>query len=430
MTSHNRWRRALAIALIGLVATACVAVSTDASARDYRSPLGNFTVTVPSGLGMRTNQQHDREGGRVSFHDDFGSLSAISYWRPPADHAELISDPARRDLAYSNYLHAVVMPDMFRPASASARVLHEEFLGEPGVGREYFAVVDLPEGAALMDARTGRRLDSVRALLIFETGGFMYVLESEIGGGVFALGQARPNAVSSDAPLDDAALQNARDILHRFRETIAFRVAAPSASARSPSRESLAAALRQRESRDRLWGSGREVRFSPDQVARAFALTFDEFASEWPSRAQNSNGILENGRVRHVRLPVSFPLESGPCRLVHFAPLAQGEGGFALFLCRLTQPLTFVMVSYEATTNFDLESLARSLIAGDQDAWGVSAPACASVAPAPGFRTAGTLRKQIPARSLSRFRSSLYNRGQSGRLLFQGADAVRRRSMS
>lgn len=215
-------RSALAIALLSILATVAPATFTSASARDYRSPLRNFTVPVPSGVGMRTNQQHDREGGRVSFHDDFGSLSAVTYLRLPENANELFSDPARRDLGYSDFLEVVAMPDMFRPASPNARVLHTEFLGEPGVGREYFAVVDLPQGSPLLNMTNNRHLDSTRALLIFETGGFIYMLEREIGGGVFALRQ-RPPGVSSETPLDDAALQDARDTLHRFRETIAFR---------------------------------------------------------------------------------------------------------------------------------------------------------------------------------------------------------------
>jgi hypothetical protein len=215
-------RAALTIALLSLVATVAATTFTSASARDYRSPLRNFTVPVPSSIGMRTNQQHDREGGRVSFHDDFGSLSAITYLRLPENANQLFSDPARRDLGYSDYLDIVAMPDMFRPASPDARVLHTEFLGEPGAGREYFAVVDLPQGSPLFNMTENRHLDSTRALLIFETGGFLYMLEREIGGGVFALAP-RPPDVSSGTPLDEATLQDARDSLHRFRETIAFR---------------------------------------------------------------------------------------------------------------------------------------------------------------------------------------------------------------
>jgi hypothetical protein len=224
MNFGKLFHRALSVALLSAAVTACAA-GAPARAEIFRSPLGDFSLPVPSGLGMKTDEGHSEEGGRVSFHDDFGGLSAVTYWRLPPDRIQVLADPAGRDAAYTRTLHQHVMRTLFTPVSPQASVLHEEFLGEPGPDREYFAVVDLPGGSPLMNVTEGRRMDSVRSLLIFETNGFLYMLEQEIGeqpDGAYAFAGPRPSSVASGTRPDAAALESARDGLHAFRNTISF----------------------------------------------------------------------------------------------------------------------------------------------------------------------------------------------------------------
>jgi hypothetical protein len=252
----------------------------------------------------------------VSFHDDFGSLSAVTYWRLPADRVAALADPAQRDDAYARTLHGQVMRTMFTPVSPRARVLHEEFLGQPGPDREYFAVGDLPEGAPLTNMTEGRRMDAVRALLIFETNGFLYMLEQEIGAGVVGLGQTRPSGAERGTPPDAAALESARDGLHAFRSTISFgsrgRRGAVAQTAGEPTLTDS-----QRAARLRAWGNGPEVRFAPSRTAQVFQQTSEQFAAAWPTLGAG-DGVLDGARVRHPRVATSLPLESDPCRLIWF----------------------------------------------------------------------------------------------------------------
>lgn len=205
--------RALAFVLFAFVVSSCATGSPNIKDGRYTSPLGNFSLPVPSGLGMKVDEAGDNLGGYVSFHDDFGSLSAITYLRLPPDFAEVFGDPARRDHAYSSYLHEHILPGMFEPAFPNTKVLHEEFLGRDE-DREFFAVVDLPEGSAMVDVRTGKRFDSTRALLIFEVAGSMYALHDELRGLFSSF---------AEFSLDEESLESARGSLHRFKETIEFR---------------------------------------------------------------------------------------------------------------------------------------------------------------------------------------------------------------
>jgi hypothetical protein len=227
MAQDRSLRGVRIVALLGFLVAACATGSADVSEGVYTEPHGLYSLPVPSGIGMRVQEDQDDQGSRVSFNDDFGGLSAITCWRLPSDYAEVLGDPQQRDDQYAGFFNNEILPGMFQPASPEARVLHAEFVGKPGAGREYFAVVDLPGASPIVVVQGGkesepRRLDSVRAVLVFETGGFLYMLEREVGEGFVALGQPRPFPVSAATPLDDPSLAHAREGLHTLRRSIRF----------------------------------------------------------------------------------------------------------------------------------------------------------------------------------------------------------------
>lgn len=145
----------------------------------YYSPLNNFDIPIPNWTGLRIQDEYDETGGSVSFHGDWGGLASVFYLRLPPHVRTNLNDPNNRDAAYRSTLHDYAMPRIFRKASPRSSILYEEFLGE-GVDRAYFAVVGLPEGSTLVDAKTNRRLDATRALLIFGYGDFLYIVMTQI----------------------------------------------------------------------------------------------------------------------------------------------------------------------------------------------------------------------------------------------------------
>lgn len=204
----------LSFVWLATAVSGCAMGSANISNGKYTSPLGNFSLPIPkSMLGTKLDESNDNLGGYVSFHGYGGGLDAINYQHIPTDFAETFDDPVRRDHAYSSYLHDVLLRDWVRQISANAKILHEEFLDQND-GRELFAVVDVPEGSPLVDGFSGKRYDSTRALLIFETAGFMYALHYEI---------RRTLQQGDTFSLDNNTLERGRDSLHRFKETIEFR---------------------------------------------------------------------------------------------------------------------------------------------------------------------------------------------------------------
>jgi hypothetical protein len=205
--------RALSYVLLAFIMSGCGMGGGNIWEGKYSSPLDNFSLTVPSGIGMKVTDRGDDNGGMVSFHDDFGNLKAVTYMRLPASVTKGLNDPAQRDASYRGYLHSGILPKMFKRVSPNSKVLHEEFLNDDK-DREYLAVVDIPGGSPLVEMNSGKRLDSTRALLIFETAGFMYALQDEIRG---AFQQ------NDKFSLDEKRLEAARDSLHHFKKTIEFR---------------------------------------------------------------------------------------------------------------------------------------------------------------------------------------------------------------
>lgn len=199
--------------LLSLIAAGCATTKGTVSGGMYQSPLNNFSVTLPNWGGLRIQDQNDNEGGRVSFHDDFGNLLAITYLRLPANSESTFKDNDKRDAAYSSFLKTYAVPSLFNRASQGARIVHEEFMGE-GENRAYFAVVSLPEGSALVDLKQNKRFDSVRGVFIFDKRGFMYMIESEMNN-VFS--KVNPSS------LTPKQLESSQSTLKRVKDSMVFK---------------------------------------------------------------------------------------------------------------------------------------------------------------------------------------------------------------
>ena len=151
------------------------------SRKIYSAPHQNFEVPVPdSGFftyePARIQEASDDRGGRVVFFDTqlFKILTSITYRRLPADSDGISNDAGKRKAAVRSFFHDYALPELFEPVTGDTEVLMEDFVGT-GNDVEYFAVVRISGGSVLTDG-VGKSLDSVRALLIFPDGGYMYML--------------------------------------------------------------------------------------------------------------------------------------------------------------------------------------------------------------------------------------------------------------
>ncbi|MCL4715618.1 MAG: hypothetical protein KJZ75_11980 [Hyphomonadaceae bacterium] len=126
----------------------------------------------------------------------------------------------------------------------------------------------------------------------------------------------------------------------------------------------------QQIARDRMFGTGDEVRWRTESVPAIFA------SDSWPLRA--SGATVENRGLRHASLPVWVPLSTGPCRLFFFSPIPTGPGGGAAWLCRLDQPVPFFQFSFESRRN-EHAALVSELTLVDETGLGVQAAQCRDV---------------------------------------------------
>lgn len=192
---------AVALALLLIVTAAAAGGVSRGKVKKgiYASPLGDFTVPVPSGLGMRVSDAFNKEAGigAVSFHDDFASLDGIAcMWLTPEGQAAL-ADSTRHLVALEAWLRDFAMPTWFLPASPSSRLSHVAPGDFEGM-RALLAVVEIPGGSPAMDLKTGRRLDSRRGLAIFRRGERIYMLFKETGGLLYTI-RADSAAAASDS---------------------------------------------------------------------------------------------------------------------------------------------------------------------------------------------------------------------------------------
>ncbi|MDX8412110.1 MAG: hypothetical protein R8K46_09630 [Mariprofundaceae bacterium] len=157
------------------------------SVEEYSSPLDNFSVPIPEGVGRRVQDENDKDGGSVSFHDDFGNLKSIFYIRLSPETLKIQNDPEKQRANLKSFLNDFAMSRLFMPISPNASILYQEptHLGEDNA---YFAIVDIPGGSTMFDVKAKKGYDTKRGLFIFVRGKFIYMLSSGENPKVFDLG--------------------------------------------------------------------------------------------------------------------------------------------------------------------------------------------------------------------------------------------------
>lgn len=199
---------------ISLFLGGCAMTSGQIADGRYFSPSNNFSVPIPDGLGLRVQEESTTEGGGVAFHDDLGNLKSIFYLRLSPETLKTQNDSIKQRAILVSFLDDFAMPNLFKPVSPGANILHREHLNV-GDYNAYFAIVEIPGGSTMFDVGANKKLDTRRGLLIFVNGRFMYMLSSGENPSVLELGQP-------DKPLDKL-VEYEKESLLSFRSRIIFK---------------------------------------------------------------------------------------------------------------------------------------------------------------------------------------------------------------
>ena len=201
-------------AAILLFLSSCATTNDRITDGRYFSPLNNFSVPIPAGLGLRVQEEASTEGGGVAFHDDLGNFKSISYLRQPPEALKAQMDPIHQRAILVGFLNDFAMPNLFKPVSPDANILYREHINV-GDDNAYFAIVEIPGGSTMFDVRANKRHDTKRGLLIFFKEKFIYMLSSGENPSVLELGQP-------PKPLDKL-VEYEKESLLSFRSKITFK---------------------------------------------------------------------------------------------------------------------------------------------------------------------------------------------------------------
>lgn len=220
----------MSITSLALLAS-CSSLKGDQSGGRYTAPDGLFSLPVPA-LSMGavtedkcgTSPQTKLVTGSVSFHDDFGHVSAIQYERIPADLGQKLSDPASATGALRGYMSDVALAEI-KEFSPQAHIVYQEPVSLPDGVPAWFAVIEIPEGSPMvaMSAENpkGKRLDSTRGFLALCHGDlFLTLSEANDFKNVLALGNKEPAAQAGSESTNMSAL---RDSLTKTYASMKFK---------------------------------------------------------------------------------------------------------------------------------------------------------------------------------------------------------------
>lgn len=207
------FRRFAVEEFLAVIAWSLLLTSTS-HAQTYNSPLNNFSVPVPKGIGQRVQPQNDNDGGIVAFHDDFGVYRSIFYLRLSQRSIELQKNPEAHRANLEKFFNEYAMTWLFKPASPNVSVLHSEHtrIGEESA---YFAIINLPEGSTMFDVKAKKRHNTKRGMIVFTRDRFIYMVGSGENPSVLELGNA-------ESPLDKL-IEAERAKLMLFASTISFK---------------------------------------------------------------------------------------------------------------------------------------------------------------------------------------------------------------
>ncbi len=179
-------RSAMAILLAVALATPAAAARLHGRVKQgvYHSPAKNFTVPVPKGMRISDDFRKDVMAGAVSFHSVWGSLSSIHYANIPMEAQAMFAEPGRTEALLVAWLSNYAMPAWFLHASPQSRVIRQSPASFEGHS-VLVAAVEIPgshHAAWVRDASGAlRQSDSIRGLVIFNHGAYVYMLATEIG---------------------------------------------------------------------------------------------------------------------------------------------------------------------------------------------------------------------------------------------------------
>ena len=202
------------LAGIALLFYFCSPVQAQPPSQSYLSPLDNFSLPIPLGVGQRVQDENDNNGGKVAFHDDFGNYKSIFYLRLSPRSLELQSDPEAHRANLERFFNEYAMRWFFKQAFSNASVLHGEYT-KVGGDSAYFVLVNLPKGSTLYDTKARKRCDTKRGMLVFTKGLYIYMLGS--GESPFA-----PELNGSEPSLE-LLVEREKNRLNSFASTITFK---------------------------------------------------------------------------------------------------------------------------------------------------------------------------------------------------------------
>lgn len=202
------------LAVIALLFYFCSPVQAQPPGQSYLSPLDNFSLPIPIGVGQRVLDENDNNGGKVAFHDDFGNYKSIFYLRLSPRSLELQNDPETHRVNLERFFNEYAMRWFFKPESLNVSVLHSEHtrIGEDSA---YFVIVNLPKGSTLYDAKARKRCDTKRGMLVFTKGLYIYMLGSGESPSVPELGGLEPSL--------EMLVEREKSRLNSFASTITFK---------------------------------------------------------------------------------------------------------------------------------------------------------------------------------------------------------------
>ncbi len=167
--------------------------------RVYYPPAQNFSVPLPDLAIMQIADSYQKAGfGAVSFSSLFGPYLSIHYMLVPPELKAGLAQPESREKSLVSWLQESAMPMWFLQVSPSSKLLYQAMIEFEGA-QVLMGLIEIPEGSALTNMGTGKRLDARRAFVVFPRGSYMYILFCEATGR-FGLRQKTTDVPTEDWP--------------------------------------------------------------------------------------------------------------------------------------------------------------------------------------------------------------------------------------
>lgn len=143
----------------------------------YEDPQKKFSISIPKACDKTNVEKSLPDYSGVSFSNTFGDLIRLEVIQN--DNLSITESDDKTKNKFFDISFKLTIFDVIQAKFPKTSVVSKDFYSDDEIGTMLFVVLNIPEGATLLDLSNGKRLDSIRGYLVSFSSNQVVILSSQ-----------------------------------------------------------------------------------------------------------------------------------------------------------------------------------------------------------------------------------------------------------